>query len=58
MKKLVIILFSLTPILSMSQARVLNGQRSDGQSWGKVIKDTVRTLVAGQNITITSGGAT
>lgn len=55
MKKLITILFALTPFLVMSQARVLNGQYND-QTFGKPIKDTVRTLVAGDNITIKSGG--
>jgi len=56
MKKLIIILFSLMPFLAISQARVLNGQYND-QTFGKPIKDTVRTLTTGTNVTITSGGS-
>ena len=58
MKKIILIIFSLVPFLAFSQARVLNGQYNDGQSFGKPIPDTVRTLIAGQNVNIANGGTT
>lgn len=57
MKKIILIIFSLIPLIGISQARVLNGQYNDGKSFGKPIPDTVRTLVAGPNVTIASGGS-
>lgn len=57
MKKIIIISFlCLCYSFSFSQARILNGQYNDG-AFGKIVHDTVRTLVAGTNVTITSGGA-
>lgn len=57
MKKILIIIFSLVPLLGISQARILDGQYNDGR-FGKPVKDTVRTLYADSNsIKITSGAS-
>lgn len=56
MKKIIIIILSFLPVFVFSQARVLNGQYSDGR-FGKPIKDTVRTIVAGDNVNIADGGS-
>jgi len=56
MKKIILILSFLTPVLVFAQARVLNGQYNDGASFGKPIKDTSRSLIAQSPLSITSGG--
>jgi hypothetical protein len=58
MKKILLSILLLSPFfLVAQQARVLNGQYNDGQSFGKPIPDTVRTLVATSPLSIASGGA-
>jgi hypothetical protein len=58
MKKIIIVLLCLIPLFGISQTtRVLNEQYNDGQSFGKPLKDTVRALVAGSNVTISNGGS-
>ena len=57
MKKIILILSFLIPVLAFSQARVLNGQYNDGQTFGKPIKDTVRSLIVGSpSLSIINGG--
>jgi len=56
MKKIILIILCLLPILVFSQARVLNGQYNDGQSFGKPIKDTVRSLYTAYPFFVVSGG--
>lgn len=55
MKILLTILF-FVPVIAFSQPRTLNGQYNDGQSFGKPIKDTARTLIAQSPLFIVSGG--
>lgn len=56
MKKIISIILFLLPAIAFSQARVLNGQYNDGQSFGKPIPDTARTLTAQSPLFMTSGG--
>lgn len=54
--KIIIIILILSPFCGFAQSRVLYSQYSNGMP-GKILSDTVRTLVAVSPVTITSGGS-
>ena len=57
MKKIILSISFLFPLFLFAQeTRVLNGRYNDGQTFGKPIPDTVRTLVASSPLSIVSGG--
>lgn len=56
MKKIISLILCSLPFIVFSQARVLNGQYNDGQSFGKPIKDTARSLAVTYPLSLVSGG--